>query len=377
MSSRVITAGIVGCGVIGINHARTLARHPRFAVTALVDTRPTAIANVQSNLPDPNAVRAFDTLDELLGSDTPPDLIVIATPSGTHVELAAKAIAAGRHVVIEKPLDVTVARGRTLLDAANDAAKRGQVISVISQRRFDPASLAVHRAIRDGRFGTVSSALAYLAWWRSQEYYDSGEWRGTWALDGGGAAMNQGVHTLDLLRWFMGRPVEIYAATGLFAHERVEIEDTATALVRFESGALATILATTAAYPGIANRIQVHGSRGSATIDNDRLEFFHAAEQGESAGDYGRQGDPTANRADREVPIEETTQVPRPPQDGLTGHTRQYDDIVAAIDAGRAPTVDVNEALLSLALVESIYHSARLGRAIHIDEILLGERAPS
>jgi predicted dehydrogenase len=359
--------------VIGINHARVLARHPRFTVSALVDTRPNAIAAVQAVLPGSDNARAFDSLDELLGSANPPDLIVIATPSGTHVDLAAKAIAAGRHVVIEKPLDVTVARGRTLLDAANEAATRGQVISVISQRRFDPASLAVHRAIRDGRFGTVSSALAYLAWWRSQEYYDSGEWRGTWALDGGGAAMNQGVHTIDLLRWFMGRPVEIYAATGLFAHERVEIEDTATALVRFESGALATILATTAAYPGIANRIQVHGSRGSATIDNDRLDFFHAAEAGETAGDYGRQGDAAANRAELEVPIEETTRVPRPLQDGLTGHTRQYDDVAAAIDAGRAPTVDVNEALLSLALVESIYRSSRLGRAVQLDEILLGD----
>jgi predicted dehydrogenase len=370
MTSSPLSVAIVGCGVIGLHHAKVIAGHPRFAVSGLIDPRPAALDTVRKALPeDGKAVATAATLGELLGNGHRPDIIVIATPSGTHVELATEAIATGTHVIIEKPLDVSVARGKILAALASEAAARGQMISVISQHRFDPASQAVHRAIASGRFGTVSSAIATVAWWRSQEYYDSGDWRGTWALDGGGATMNQGVHTVDLLRWFLGRPVEVYAATGLFAHDRVEIEDTAAATVRFESGALATILATTAAYPGLSARIQVHGSRGSAVIDNDRLEFFHSASAGDKVGGYGAAGDASMNQAAAEVPFEETTQAPRNPNEFLIGHSRQYDDIANAIDSGRTPAVDVNEALLSLALVKAIYRSSEIHAPVLIDDI--------
>ena len=373
MTDTPLNVAIVGCGVIGLHHARVLSAHPRFAVSALVDPRPNALDTVRAALPEAERnVSLAATLAELLASGKMPDLIVIATPSGTHVELAAEAVAVGSHVVIEKPLDVTVERGKVLAELAQSAAARGQMISVISQHRFDPASQAVHRAIAAGRFGTVSSAVATVAWWRSQAYYDSGDWRGTWALDGGGATMNQGVHTVDLLRWFLGTPVEVFAATGLFAHERVEVEDTAAATVRFSSGALATILATTAAYPGLSARIQVHGSRGTAVIDNDRLDFFHAAANGDAVGGYGAAGDASMNQAAREVPFEETAAAPRRDEDFLLGHSRQYDDIAEAIDTGRPPLVDVNEALLSLALVQSIYQSARSKTPVLIDDVLSG-----
>jgi predicted dehydrogenase len=373
MTGTPLSAAIVGCGVIGLHHAKVLSAHPRFTVSALVDSRPNAIATVRQALPGAGSeVLAASSLMELLAGDERPDLIVIATPSGTHVELAAEAATSGAHVVIEKPLDVTVERGRVLADLAAEAATRGQVISVISQHRFDPASQVVHRAIEAGRLGTVSSAVATVAWWRSQDYYDSGDWRGTWTLDGGGATMNQGVHTVDLLRWFLGRPVEVFAASGLFAHERVEVEDTAAAVVRFASGALATILATTAAYPGLSARIQVHGSRGTAVIDNDRLEYFHAAAEGETAGGYGAAGDASKNQAAAEVPFSETAAAPARSEDFLLGHSRQYDDIADAIETNRQPLVDVNEALLSLALVEAIYRSARGHAPALVDDILSG-----
>jgi predicted dehydrogenase len=372
MTGTPLKAAIVGCGVIGLHHAKVLSAHPRFAVGALIDPRPHALETVRQALPESGRdVVLAATLDELLAAQRP-DLIVIATPSGTHVELATAAVASGAHVVIEKPLDVTVARGKILAELADGAAARGQIISVISQHRFDPASRAVHRAIAAGRFGTVSSAVATVAWWRSQEYYDSGDWRGTWALDGGGATMNQGVHTVDLLRWFLGRPVEVFAASGLFAHERVEVEDTAAAVVRFASGALATILTTTAAYPGLSARIQVHGSRGTAVIDNDRLDYFHAATEGEVVGGYGAAGDASKNQAATEVPFAETSAAPTRTEDFLLGHSRQYDDIADAIESNRSPLVDVNEALLSLALVEAIYRSARSHAPVLVDDVLSG-----
>ena len=313
-----------------------------------------------------------ESLTELFESGRRPDVVVIATPSGTHADLASTALAAGCHLIIEKPIDVNVARALPLVRLANEAASRGQVTSVMSQRRFDPACQVVARAIREGRFGAITSGLASIAWWRGQDYYDSGAWRGTIALDGGGATMNQGIHTVDLLRWFLGRPVEIYAEIGLVAHERIEVEDTAVATVRFESGALATILATTAAYPGVSARVQVHGSRGSAVIEDDRLEYFHSAGNGASQGGYGLSGDSSTNQALNELPLAESSIDQQNADRSLIAHLRQYDDIANAIDQGGRPLVDVNEAFLSLALVESIYRSARAHAPVQFADVVVG-----
>src|SRR5207237_9057935 len=152
--------------------------------------------------------------------------------------------------------------------------------TVISQHRYGTASEVVFKAVRSGRLGRVTSGNAVVSWWRSQAYYDSAGWRGTWALDGGGAVMNQGIHTVDLLVWFLGEPVEVFAWTGCLAHERIEVEDTAVATIRFAGGVLGVIQATTAAYPGMNARVQLHGDRGSAVIDDDRLAYFHTAQAG-------------------------------------------------------------------------------------------------
>jgi predicted dehydrogenase len=353
---------IVGCGIIGVNHARAIARHPDLAIVALVDAVPvaaTALADLVSGELGLERPREHASLEAALTSGEI-DLVVICTPSGLHVHLAEEAVAAGANVVIEKPLDVSLPRARRIAELARDAASRGIVVSVISQHRFDPASVVVAAAAWSGKFGRVTSAVASVAWWRDQAYYDSGTWRGTWALDGGGAVMNQGVHTVDLLVWFLGTPVEVSAQTALLAHERVEIEDVAVAIIRFASGALATLHATTAAYPGLSARIQVFGSTGSASIDDDRLEYFHAA--GGAAG----------NQAANLVPPSELKGAP--PTDGafVTGHLRQYDDVASAIRSGTAPGVTVDDALLSLAVVRAIYLSATLHRPVAMTDVLDG-----
>ena len=274
---RPLRTAVVGCGVIGRQHARVITENARLELVVLIDAvEPAAAALadfVESAL---HGVRpsVYRSLTEALEAEDL-DLVAICTPSGLHSALAVEGLEAGKHVIIEKPLDVDLVCARTVMDAATAARSRGQVTSVISQHRFDPASIAVAAAIAGGRFGRVTSGVASLAWWRAQDYYDSGHWRGTWDLDGGGAVMNQGVHTIDLLLWFLGRPVEIHAHTALLAHERIEVEDTAVATVRFESGALAVIHCTTAAYPGLTARLQVHGDQGSAVLDNDRLQYFH------------------------------------------------------------------------------------------------------
>lgn len=370
MTHSPLRAAVVGCGVIGRLHLRAIAAHPRFEPYALVDTD----AAARARLRDESGVALVEasSLSQLFATETRPDVVVVSTPSGTHAGLAAEALAAGCHLIIEKPLDVNVARALPLVRQANEAATRGQVTSVMSQRRFDPASQVVAKAIREGRFGKITSGLATIAWWRGQDYYDSGAWRGTIALDGGGATMNQGIHAVDLLRWFLGRPVEIYADTGLIAHERIEVEDTAVATVRFESGALATILATTAAYPGVSQRVQVHGSRGSAVLENDSLTYFHSAGDGASTGGYGLTGDEATNQALAELPLEELPAGSSKQDSSLIGHLRQYDDIAFAIDHGTQPLVNVNEAFLSLALVESIYRSAKEHAPVRFDDVAAG-----
>jgi predicted dehydrogenase len=381
MSQARIRVAIIGCGVIGRHHAVVLATHPRFEVTALVDTSPTAAADVaelistQHAAPRPTIGTTLHAV--LTRADVAIDLVVVCTPSGTHIDIATEAVEAGLHTVVEKPLDVDIAKGRRFAALVADAVARGIHVSVISQHRFDPASVAVHDAVTEGRFGRLTSAVASVAWWRSQEYYDGGDWRGTWALDGGGAVMNQGVHTVDLLCWFLGCPVDVQACTGLLAHERLEVEDTAVAIVRFESGALAVVHATTAAFPGLTVRLQVHGSSGSAIIDNDLLEYFHAAQPADTGNSVNGAGgvaggSVTGNTAEAEVGFDETAAAPRRDDAFLVGHRRQYDSVAHSIGTGASPGVGVDAALLSIAVVRAIYLASTLGHRIRIDDVLAG-----
>lgn len=360
-----LRVAVVGCGIIGRNHADAIARHPGLQLIALVDAVAASARSLADHVDGQGRPRpaAYSTLAEALEATPTVDLVVICTPSGLHAALAAEAIRAGKHVVIEKPLEVTLPAARELAELALDAESRGLVVSVISQHRFDPASELVHASIADGEFGIVTSGIASVAWFRTQEYYDSAGWRGTWELDGGGAVMNQGVHTVDLLLWMLGEPLEVSARTALLAHTGIEVEDTAVATVSFESGALGVIHATTAAYPGPFARLQVHGSTGSAVIQDDRLEYFHTATR--AATEEGNQAWAVLDAA-------EVHGNPRAPDSFVVGHLRQYRDVVAAIREERLPAVRVADALLAMAVVRAMYLSATLGRTVAIVEVLDG-----
>jgi UDP-N-acetyl-2-amino-2-deoxyglucuronate dehydrogenase len=364
-----IRVAIVGCGVIGTHHARVLAEHPEFRVAALVDVSAATadeLADVVVDELRADRPRVFAHLGDMIRADAA-ELVVICTPSGLHIGLAEEALAAGLHVVIEKPLDVDLARGRRIAELAREAAGRGILSTVISQHRFNPSSVIVDRAVRSGRLGRLTTAVASAPWWRSQGFYDSGHWRGTWDLDGGGALMNQGVHTLDLLVSYLGRPVEVYAQTALLAHDGIEVEDVAVAVIRFASGALATLQATTAGYPGLDTRVQVQGTRGSAVIEAGSLTYFHAApESGVPA-----QAD-VRNDAELEIHAADLPRSPRLDNTYLEGHYRQYDDIADALRTGRPAGVTVDDAFLSLATVVSVYVSATLGAPVAFEDVVDG-----
>lgn len=333
---------ILGCGVIGGQHAKLVTALGAAATLAAVSDVDTARA---AALAGQYGVDAVDGLDKLLARDDV-DTITVCLPSGMHADATVAALEAGKHVVVEKPIDITLpAAGRIL------AAERrtGRHVAVISQRRFEPQIRALHDAIGDGVLGRVTSVAVDMPMWRSQEYYDSGGWRGTWKLDGGGALMNQGVHFVDLMLWLGGEVTEVTAYAECLAHDRIEVEDTVTATVRFGSGALGTLYATTAAYPGMPLRIRVHGDRGCAVIDSERLDYFHSKEL--AADQDADQSAALLARYPHEA-------------DPVSGHRAQLADFVTAVRDGRVPAVTSADGYRALAFIIAVYTSAREGRPV-------------
>ncbi len=226
----------------------------------------------------------------------------------------------------------------------------------MSQHRFDKSTVKVLDAVRAGRLGNITSAIASHAWWRGQSYYDSATWRGTWAMDGGGAAMNQTVHTIDLMVTILGTPVEVFAYTGCLADERIEVEDTATAVVKFESGALGIIHATTAAYPGLDASLRIFGSKGSAVISDDELVFLH-----QNAGAAPEITMATMPAGLNQVTTEAPGCTPKIRRLG-TAHRAQLADFIQAVTTGGPVRVGTTEARTALSVILAMYRSAASGQ---------------
>jgi predicted dehydrogenase len=344
---------IVGAGVIADVHAQAIAGLPERAELSLVVSRREATARA---LAQARGARGHTTDFDAVLADPDIDALSISTPTATHAELAVAALEAGKHVMIEKPIDVSLEAADRIIAAE---AASGRKVGVVSQHRFDRATERVLAAIRGGELGRLTSGVASCAWWRPQSYYDSGRWRGTWAMDGGGAIMNQTIHVIDLLIAMLGAPTEVFAYTARLAHERIEVEDTAVAAVRFDSGALGMIHGTTAAYPGLDAAVRVYGTAGSAVIADDELVYFHA--RGE------------APELTRPTPLAETNQVTAadavaPEQHSLgPAHVAQFADFVDAIQTDRPVRVGARDGRAALAVVVSLYESAASGRPVAID----------
>ena len=345
--SSTYRVALVGAGVIGALHAQVITQlTDRLRLVAVIDAELVRAERLAAE----HSGRPFASLTEALAA-VDVDIVVVCTPTGRHGEAAIAALNAGKHLIIEKPAEITVARTDEIIEARE---KAGTLVTVVSQHRFDPATEVVLAAIGRGELGRLTSGIASIDWWRGQTYYDSGDWRGTWQLDGGGALMNQGVHTVDLLIAALGRPTEVFAYTGTLAHERIEVEDVAVAVVRFASGALGLLHATTAAYPGLSARLQVHGDRGSAVIDNDQLVFFHATAAGE-ATDQRLMG----GTAVRPVPTAGSD-----PGQLSDAHRLQYLNFLGALDGTEPLRVDLETNRQSIAVITGVYESARTGRPV-------------
>jgi UDP-N-acetyl-2-amino-2-deoxyglucuronate dehydrogenase len=341
--------GIIGCGMIANFHARAIADVRGARLVACHDTVPAAAERLAAE----TGCRAYTALDAML-ADPAVDIVTIGTPSGAHMEPAVAAARAGKHVVVEKPLEITLRRCDRIID---ECRKAGVLLSTIFPSRFHDSSVELKKAIDAGRFGRLTIGDAFVKWYRTQAYYDSGAWRGTWELDGGGALMNQAIHSVDLLLWLMGPVVEVRARTALLAHQRIAVEDVALATLAFRSGAVGLIEATTAAYPGYLKRIEIHGAAGSAMTEEEDLvkwDFakptkrdaaIHAAMSARKSGGGGA-ADPKAI--------------------GHHGHARQFRGVVEAIRRGTVPPVGDIEGRQSVELILAIYKAAETGRAVKL-----------
>lgn len=342
--------GLVGCGVIGPTHAEAISTRPDAALAAAADV----VSERARALTAKFGGRPYSSLQEMLESE-PLDVVIICAPSGLHGEMACQVMRSGRHVIVEKPMEIS----REALDEMQRAQREtGMKLAVISQHRFDPASQQVRQLLDEQAFGRLVLGGASIPWWRSQAYYESGAWRGTWKLDGGGVLMNQAIHSIDLLQWFMGPVRSVFAYTDTLAH-RMETEDVAVAVLRFQNGALGTIAATTGAYPGVATRIEVFGERGSAMIENDRLAYLRLArDEKEAVGAYGL-------AAQASAPAPETPSAAQNPAAlSISGHALQIADMIRVICEDGTPLVDGDAGRAPVEIILSIYESARTGREV-------------
>ncbi len=342
---------IVGCGMIARFHARALAEVPGTRLVALVSRRAATAQKMCHELDIECEI--FEDLRQVLAR---PDInvVIVTTPSGAHMEPAVAAANAGKHVVVEKPLEITLERCDAIIDAC---AKNHVQLCTIFPSRFGDANRALKTAIQTGRLGRLTLGETTCKWWRPQSYYDEGGWKGTQALDGGGALMNQAIHNVDLLRWMMGPVTHISGFTATLAHERIEVEDTAVACLRFASGALGVIQATTSVYPGLPKTIAVHGDRGTAVIEQDdvlRWEMTPDAPQdieirerfAHKTGASGGSSNPAAI--------------------SHVGHARQLTDFVQAIETGKQPLVDGKEGRRAVEIILAIYRSAQSGQTVKL-----------
>lgn len=342
---------IVGCGMIARFHARALAEVPGAKLVALVSRSAEAAQKMAQEL-NLDVTLATD-LEEILKR---PDIhvVIITTPSGAHLEPAVQAAAAGKHVVVEKPLEITLERCDRIIEACG---KNKVQLCTIFPSRFGEANTELKKAIAAGRFGRLTLGETTCKWWRAQSYYDEGGWKGTQALDGGGALMNQAIHNVDLLLWLMGPVKSITGFTAMLAHERIEVEDSAVAALQFKNGALGVIQATTSVWPGLPKTIAVHGDKGSVVIEQDdlvRWEFNPPAAEDEKtrqrfavkSGASGGSSNPAAI--------------------SHVGHARQLTDFVRAIQEGRAPLVDGGEGRRAVEVILAIYESMKTRKVIDL-----------
>jgi len=282
-------------------------------------------------------------------------VVTIGTPSGLHGEIAIAAAQHGKHCIVEKPIEITLAKIDQVLEAHD---KAGTTIGGVFNMRYEPTAKLFKQAVAAGRFGQLTYGLAYGPWWRTQEYYDDGGWRGTMDIDGGGALMNQGVHSIDLLTWLMGPVKRVTAFCKTLVHERIEVEDTGVATLEFANGALGTIACATSMWPGHFRIVEVAGNKGTVAMADSKFFFWQFADE-----------NPEDDKVRKEyLEFPGVALGASDPSAGFSAdcHRENFVDFLNAVEKGEQPPISGTEARKAVELILAIYQSAKTGKTVEL-----------
>ena len=340
---------VLGLG-IGMAHADAAAASEYADLVAACDIDEKRLEKFASIYPDATLYRDFD---EML-KDERIDIISICLPSAMHADFAVRAMEAGKHVLVEKPLDITYERALLIEEARK---RTGMTVGAVHQNRFNLNMYPIKKAVEDGRIGKIVLGTFAVKWYREQSYYDRGGWRGTWEMDGGGSLMNQAVHTVDLMTWLMGDVESVTSTFGIYNH-KIDTEDLTASIVKFKSGATATFVSTTCAYPGISTEIMLYGTGGSIEADADTIKTWKMKEPLDDMDEdeeeqmmldrYGK-GNRYAVKHEPET---------------LYGHRHVVEDMICAVRDGREPEVSPVSAANAVRFVNAVYESAKTGKPV-------------
>jgi len=327
--------GLIGGGNISTTHARAASNIPAAQVVAVYGANFDKVLQLSQDF----GAAAYPDFEAFL-AHRPMEMVIIGSPSGLHAREGILAAQQGLHVLVEKPMAISVEQSSAMIDACEQAKVK---LGVILQDRFKPQILRLKQLIEEGTLGRILLADARVKWYRPPDYYGNSRWRGVWELDGGGALMNQGVHTVDLLLWLLGDVARVQAWIATLLHS-IETEDTAMALLEFTGGTLATLLATTAAYPGYSRRVEITGTEGTVILENDIIV----------SADLRRPPEGIVNGG---AP-DQNSSASSPVVSDFRGHQSVIEDFIRAIEQDRKPACDGHDGQRSVALIEKIYQES-------------------
>jgi UDP-N-acetyl-2-amino-2-deoxyglucuronate dehydrogenase len=345
LEKKKIGFGIIGCGMISSWHAGAIAEIDGAVLKGVTDLN----ENARKSFAEKYNAKAFNSVEDLLSCNEI-DIISVCTPSGLHAPLAIQCANAGKHIIIEKPMALNLKEAIDMIEACE---RNNVKMAVISQLRFSKAVKQLKAAVDKGLLGKIVMGDVYMKYFRSQEYYDKGGWRGTWKMDGGGALMNQGIHGIDLLQYIMGPVKSVFAHAKTLARN-IEVEDTAAAVVEFENGALGVIQGTTSIYPGSPRRIEINGDKGTIVLEEDCISQWVIEGQD----------------VPEEITICKTNSgsASTPGAFSLEGHIMQISDMVDAVNNNRKPLVDQYEGCKAIEIIMAIYESSRTGNRVFLNK---------
>ena len=338
---KTLGIGVVGLGNISGYHIRSIKELPKCKFLTVTSRQREKREKAEHD----HKVKAYSELDDMLKH---PDLdaVIICSPSGYHLEQTQKIAKSGKHVIVEKPLDVTIKRAKAMIDVCRE---NNVTLSCIFQNRFSDDYQKLYRAVQKEEFGKLILANAYIKWFRNKEYYDSSTWKGKFVGEGGAALINQSIHTIDLMLNTMGKVKNVFGQIRTLVHE-IEGEDLGVGIVEFENGALGTIEGSTSVYQGFPEKLEIHGSEGSVILEGGKIVHWNSKRRGRKKIEVETGKSGSAN----------------PLAIGYELHKKQLDLIAKALLKGQQPPVSGDDAIKSIEVIELIYKSSKSGKKIHL-----------